>query len=191
MHQLSFSVSNKRVTAPFALVHSNLWGPAPIQSSTGFKYYLVLVDEFTKFTWVYLLKHKSDTLQVFTDFHAMIQTQFSLPLQVLRTDCGGEFTSNKFNQLCATKGIVHQVSCPHTPQQNDVAERKHRHLIQCALALLSESSLPMSHWHYAVLIAAHVINRLPTPNLSYKSPWEVLFNTSPDLIHLKIGRAHV
>jgi hypothetical protein len=185
MHQLSFSVSNKRVTAPFALVHSDLWGPAPVQSSTGFKYYLVLVDEFTKFTCVYLLKHKSDTLQVFTDFHAMIQTQFSLPLQVLRTDCGGEFTSNKFTQFCATKGIVHQVSCPHTPQQNGVAERKHRHLIQCALALLSESNLPMSHWHYAVSTAAHVINRLPTPNLSYKSPWEVLFNTSPDLTHLR------
>uniref|UniRef100_A0A2N9IZW0 Integrase catalytic domain-containing protein n=1 Tax=Fagus sylvatica TaxID=28930 RepID=A0A2N9IZW0_FAGSY len=183
--QLSFSVSNKRVTAPFALVHSDLWGPAPVQSSTGFKYYLVLVDEFTKFTWVYLLKHKSDTLQVFTDFHAMIQTQFSLPLQVLRTDCGGEFTSNKFNQFCATKGIVHQVSCPHTPQQNGVAERKHRHLIQCALALLSESNLPMSHWHYAVSTAAHVINRLPTPNLSSKSPWEVLFHTSPDLTHLR------
>ena len=75
------------------------------------------------------------------------------------------------------------MSCPHTPQQNGVAERKHRHLIQCALALLSESNLPMSHWHYAVSTAAHVINRLPTPNLSYKSPWEVLFNTSPDLTH--------
>jgi hypothetical protein len=74
MHQLSFPASNKRVTAPFALVHSDLWGPAPVQSFTGFKYYLVLVDEFTKFTWVYLLKHKSDTLQVFTEFHAMVQT---------------------------------------------------------------------------------------------------------------------
>ena len=185
MHQLSFPVSNKQVTAPFALVHSDLWGPAPVQSSAGFKYYVVFVDEFTKFTWVYLLKHKSDTFQVFSEFHAMVQTQFSLPIQVLRTDCGGEFTSNKFQQFCASKGLIHQVSCPHTPQQNGVAERKHRHLIQCALALLSESNLPMSSWHYAVSTAAHVINRLPTPNLSSKSPWEVLFHTPPDLTHLR------
>uniref|UniRef100_A0A2N9HC90 Integrase catalytic domain-containing protein n=1 Tax=Fagus sylvatica TaxID=28930 RepID=A0A2N9HC90_FAGSY len=185
MHQLSFPVSNKQVTAPFALVHSDLWGPAPVQSSTGFKYYVVFVDEFTKFTWVYLLKHKSDTLQVFSEFHAMVQTQFSLPIQVLRTDCGGEFTSHKFQHFCASKGLIHQMSCPHTPQQNGVAERKHRHLIQCALALLSESNLPMSYWHYAVSVAAHVINRLPTPNLSSKSPWEVLFHTSPDLTHLR------
>ena len=72
MHKLSFPVSNKSVTTPFALVHSDLWGLAPVQSSIGFKYYFVLFDEFTKFTWVYLLKHKSDTLQVFSEFHAMV-----------------------------------------------------------------------------------------------------------------------
>uniref|UniRef100_A0A2N9ISB5 Integrase catalytic domain-containing protein n=1 Tax=Fagus sylvatica TaxID=28930 RepID=A0A2N9ISB5_FAGSY len=72
---------------------------------------------------------------------AMINTQFSLPIKILRTNCGGEFTSTDFNQFCANNGILHQLSCPHTPQQNGVAERKHRHLIQCALALLSESKL--------------------------------------------------
>jgi hypothetical protein len=77
------------------------------------------------------------------------------------------------------------VSCPHTPQQNGVVERKHRHLIHCAFALLSESNLPMSYWHYAVSTAAHVINRLPTSNLSSKSPWEVLFYKSPNLTHLR------
>uniref|UniRef100_A0A2N9GP84 Integrase catalytic domain-containing protein n=1 Tax=Fagus sylvatica TaxID=28930 RepID=A0A2N9GP84_FAGSY len=185
MHQLPFPISNKISTAPFALVHADLWGPAPITSSTGFRFYLVLVDDFTKFTWTYLLKHKSDTYQVFTQFQAMVNTQFSLPIQVLRTDCGGEFTSNAFKQFCANKGIIHQLSCPHTPQQNGAAERKHRHLIQCALALLSESKLPMSYWSYAVSTATHLINRLPTPNLSHKTPWEMLFHKHPDLTYLK------
>uniref|UniRef100_A0A2N9H7L1 Integrase catalytic domain-containing protein n=1 Tax=Fagus sylvatica TaxID=28930 RepID=A0A2N9H7L1_FAGSY len=148
MHQLPFPVSNKTVSSPFSLIHADLWGPAPIVSYTGFKYYLVLVDEFTKFTWTYLLKHKSDTLQVFTQFHAML-------------------------------------SCPHTPQQNGTAERKHRHLIQCALALLSESKLPISYWSYAVSTAAHLINRLPTPNLKQKTPWELLFHKPPDIQYLR------
>uniref|UniRef100_A0A2N9GMZ0 Integrase catalytic domain-containing protein n=1 Tax=Fagus sylvatica TaxID=28930 RepID=A0A2N9GMZ0_FAGSY len=178
-------VSNKTVSSPFSLVHADLWGPAPIVSYTGFKYYLVLVDEFTKFTWTYLLKHKSDTLQVFTQFHAMVHTQFSLPIKTFRTDCGGEFTSTKFNQFCANHGIIHQLSCPHTPQQNGTAERKHRHLIQCALALLSESKLPISYWSYAVSTAAHLINRLPTPNLKQKTPWELLFHKPPDIQYLR------
>uniref|UniRef100_A0A2N9G021 Integrase catalytic domain-containing protein n=1 Tax=Fagus sylvatica TaxID=28930 RepID=A0A2N9G021_FAGSY len=185
MHQLPFSVSNKNSTAPFALIHADLWGPAPITSSTGFRFYLVLVDDFTKFTWTFFLKHKSDTYQIFTQFQAMVNTQFSLPIKVLRTDCGGEFTSNAFNQFCANKGIIHQLSCPHTPQQNGVAERKHKHLIQCALAILSESKLPMSYWSHAVSTATHIINRLPTPNLSYNNPWEMLFHKPPDLTYLR------
>uniref|UniRef100_A0A2N9EV01 Integrase catalytic domain-containing protein n=1 Tax=Fagus sylvatica TaxID=28930 RepID=A0A2N9EV01_FAGSY len=149
------------------------------------RFYLVLVDDFTKFTWTFFLKHKSDTFQIFTQFQAMVNTQFSLPIKVLRTDCGGEFTSNAFNQFCANKGIIHQLSCPHTPQQNGVAERKHKHLIQCALAILSESKLPMSYWSHAVSTATHLINRLPTPNLSYNNPWEMLFQKPPDLTYLR------
>ena len=107
MHQLPFPVSNKSVSSPFALIHADLWGPAPIMSYTGFRYYLVLVDEFTKFTWTYLLKHKLDTFKVFTQFQAMVNTQFSLPIKILRIDCGGEFTSTDFNQFCANNGIIH------------------------------------------------------------------------------------
>uniref|UniRef100_A0A2N9FLZ2 Integrase catalytic domain-containing protein n=1 Tax=Fagus sylvatica TaxID=28930 RepID=A0A2N9FLZ2_FAGSY len=107
----------------------------------------------------------------------------NLPIQSV--DCGGEFTSTEFNTFCADNGIIHQLSCPHTPQQNGVAERKHRHLIQCALALLSQSNLPISYWSYAVSTAAHLINKLPTPLLSNKSPWESLFHTKPTLSHLK------
>uniref|UniRef100_A0A2N9GCI3 Integrase catalytic domain-containing protein n=1 Tax=Fagus sylvatica TaxID=28930 RepID=A0A2N9GCI3_FAGSY len=185
MHQLPFPTSNKTVNSPFELIHADLWGPAPVVASNSFRFYLVLVDEFTKFTWVYLLKHKSETFQVFTQFRAMIDTQFSLPIKILRTDCGGEFLSTPFNQFCLSKGILHQLSCPHTPQQNGVAERKHRHLVQCALALLSQSKLPMSYWSYAVSTAAHLINKLPTPNLGNQSPWETLYHVSPDLTHLK------
>jgi hypothetical protein len=74
MHQLPFPISNKHVVFPFELVHADLWGPAPVVSTNAFRYYLVLVDDFTKFTWVYLLKHKSDTLTFFSQFRAMVET---------------------------------------------------------------------------------------------------------------------
>uniref|UniRef100_A0A2N9J6E2 Integrase catalytic domain-containing protein n=1 Tax=Fagus sylvatica TaxID=28930 RepID=A0A2N9J6E2_FAGSY len=185
MHQLPFPVSINKVTAPFQLVHADLWGPAPNVSINAFRFYLVLVDEFTKFTWVYLLKHKSDTFSIFKQFTALVKTQFQHSIQTFRTDCGGEFTSNEFHTFCANNGIVHQLSCPHTPQQNGVAERKHRHIIQCALALLSQSNLPISYWSYAVSTATHLINKLPTPILSNKSPWELLFKSKPSISHLK------
>ena len=113
----------------------------------------------------------------------MIETQFSLPIKVLCTNCGGEFISTPFNQFCASKGIIHQLSCPHTPQQNGMVERKHRHLVQCALALLSQSKLPISFWSYAIATAAHLINKLPTPNLAHKSHWEIVYHTTPNLTH--------
>ena len=76
MHQLPFPISTNKVKEPFQLVHADFWGPAPSVSLNGFRFYLVLVDEFTKFTWVYLLKHKSDTFVVFKQFRILIQTQF-------------------------------------------------------------------------------------------------------------------
>uniref|UniRef100_A0A2N9GK89 Reverse transcriptase Ty1/copia-type domain-containing protein n=1 Tax=Fagus sylvatica TaxID=28930 RepID=A0A2N9GK89_FAGSY len=143
---------HSRLCHPSAQCILIYWGPAPVQSSTGFKYYLVLVDEFTKFFELIVGGNSPQ-----------INSISSVPPKALFTKC--------------------HVLTHHS--KNGVAERKHRHLIQCALALLSESNLPMSHWHYAVSTAAHVINRLPTPNLSSKSPWEVLFHTSPDLTHLR------
>ena len=129
MHQLPFPISTTKVKEPFQLIHADLWGPAPFVSINGFRFYLVLVDEFTTFTWVYLLKHKSNTFAIFKQFTTLIQTQFNHSIQTFCTGCGGEFTSTEFNTFCANKGIIHQLSCPHTPQQNGVAERKHRHLI--------------------------------------------------------------
>ena len=185
MHQLPFPASTNKVTAPFQLVHADLWGPAPSVSLNGFRFYLVLVYEYTKFTWLYLLKNKSDTVTLFKQFTALVKNQFKKSVQIFRIDCGGEFTSAEFNTFCADNGIIHQLSCPHTPQQNGVAERKHRHLIQCALALLSQSNLPISYWSYVVSTATHLINKLPTPLLSNKSPWESLFHTKPTLSLLR------
>ena len=167
------------------MVHSDLWGPAPFNSSNRYRYYLLFVDDFSRFSWLFLLKHKFEVLTTFKHFKATIENQLSKQIKYLRTDCGGEYSSNAFTDFCSSHGITHQFSCPHTPQQNGIVERKHRHIVESALTILSHASLPITYWTYAVSIAAHLINRLPTPKLSHISPWEKLFQKPPDLTHLK------
>ena len=107
-----------------------------------FVYYVLFVDVYSKFTWLYLLKHNSDVLDVFRYFKATVENQLNSKIKVLRTDNGGEFTFNAFKLFCSSHGIIHQFSCPHTPQQNGVAERKHRQVVEYALTMLSHSKLP-------------------------------------------------
>ena len=107
-----------------------------------FVYYVLFVYVYSKFTWLYLLKHKSDVLDVFKYFKATVENQLNSKIKVLRTDNGGEFTFNAFKLFCSSHGIIHQFSCPHTPQQNGVAERKHRQVVEYALTMLSHSKLP-------------------------------------------------
>ena len=122
------------------MVHSDVWGPALVTSTNDFKYFVLFA--YSKFTWLYLLKHKSDVLDVFKYFKATVENQLNSKIKVLRTDNGGEFTFNAFKLFCSSHGIIHQFSCPHTPQQNGVAERKHRQVVEYALTMLSHSKLP-------------------------------------------------
>ena len=99
MCQLPFKNSVFQSSKPRELVHSDVWGPAPIVSINDYKYYVVFVDYFTKFSGVYLLKFKSDVLSIFKYFKATVENLFDHKIKILRTDCGGEFTSNAFNEF--------------------------------------------------------------------------------------------
>ena len=185
MHQFLFPVSTFHASKPLELMHSDVWGPAPVTSTNDFQYYLLFVDEYSKFSWLYLLKHKSDVLDIFKFVKATVETQLDSKIKVLRTDNGGEYTSHAFKHFYSTQGLIHQFSCPYTPQQNGVAARKHRHIIECALTMLSHSQLPPSYWLYAISTAVHVINRLSTPLLKNLTPSELLFKSKPNITHLK------
>ena len=131
MHKLPFVQSQFQSTQPLKLVHSDVWGLAPVSSSNGYKYYHLFVDEFSRYSWLFLLKHESDVLSTLKHLKAIVENQLSKQIKFLRTDCGGEYTSNAFTEFCSSHGITHQFSCPHTPQQNGIVERKHRHIIEC------------------------------------------------------------
>ena len=97
------------------IVHSDVWGPAPLSFVLGFSYYVIFVDDYTRFTWLFLLKHKNKVLSIFKHFKALVENQFSTYLNVLRTENGTEYTNSTFQAFCSSNGILHQTSCPHSP----------------------------------------------------------------------------
>ncbi|KAD6119214.1 hypothetical protein E3N88_10485 [Mikania micrantha] len=116
----------------------------------------------------------------------MVKTQFQKKIKCFRCDNGGEFTSNAMKAFYNDKGITLETTCPHTPQQNGVVERKHRHLLEVARALRFEAGLPIKFWGECVLTAAYVINRLPSKALRYRTPYEIVFGKQPNYEQLKV-----
>ncbi|PKU59088.1 Retrovirus-related Pol polyprotein from transposon TNT 1-94 [Dendrobium catenatum] len=185
-HRLPTSISQTITHLPLYLIHFDVWGPVQTGSNQGYFYYVSFIDDFSKFTWVYPLIHKSYVFAKFLEFQHYAEHQFSQRIHILRTDNGGEYINNKFKTLCNHHGIIHQTSCPHTPFQNGVTKRKHRHLIETTRTLLLQASVPHALWVDTLLTATYLINRLPSPNTHQKSPNEILFNTPPDYTHLRV-----
>jgi histone deacetylase 1/2 len=166
-HQLSYTSSERVSTMPLELVHSDVWGPA-IASPGGYKYYVSFIDDYSRFCWIYLLKHKSDVEQVFYAFQAHVERLLDAKIKVVQSDWGGEY--HRLHSYFQRTGIVHRVSCSHTSQQNGIAERKHRHLVETGLDLLAHSSTPLRFWDEAYLTACYLINRMPTSVLQNETP---------------------
>lgn len=161
MHRLPFDESVSHSSVPFHKVHSDVWGPAPCLSVEGYRYYVTFVDDCTRFVWIFPLVNKSDVLATFVKFHAFVHTQFSAPIKVFQSDGGGEFNSKAFANFLNSKGIMHYITCPYTPQQNDIAERKNRHLIETSISSMQIASLPKGFWFHSVAHACYLINRMP------------------------------
>lgn len=107
MHQFSFPKSDFHASRPLELIHFDVWGLAPVTSINDLQYYILFVDDYSKFTWLYLLKHKSNVLELFKCFKATIENQLDSKIKTLRTDSGCEFNSNAFKLLCSSHGLIH------------------------------------------------------------------------------------
>ena len=184
--RLPFNLSQSRTSKCFELVHSDIWGPAPVDSVNGYKYYALFIDDFSRVTWLYLLKLKSELKNAFIDFHNLVINHFSSKIHVLRSDNGAEYTSNAMTEYLSKNGIIHETSCVATPQQNGVSERKNRDLLEKTRSLLFQMNVPKKYLSYAVLTATYIINRLPTRVLNGKSPWQVLKGRDINLSHLRV-----
>ena len=183
---LPFPLHTTHTTKPFELVHTDVWGIAPVISHEHYKYFVTFIDDFTRFTWVYFLQSKSEVFFEFKVFLALIETQFSTKIKILRSDSGGEYMSNEFQISLQSHGIISQRSCPLTPRQNGVAKRKNRHLLDVVRTLLIEFCVPSHFWCEALSTAVYLINRLPSPTLIDDSPYFRLFAHAPNYSNLHI-----
>lgn len=177
-HRVPFPLRLTTYYVPFSLVHSYVWGPSPVPTFSGVRWFVTFVDDCTRMTWVYLLKHKSDVPKLFQYFHAMIQTQFSFKLQILRSDNGGEYVNSTLKSYFSTHGLLHETSCPDTPQQNGVAERKNRHILETARAFLIGAHAPRRFWADAIVTAVYLLNRMPSKVLDFQTPLQTLSTQS-------------
>ena len=181
--KISFPISTSRANAKFELIHFDIWGPISITSIKGHKYFLTVLDDFSRFVWVILLKSKAEVSDHVKNFITLIENQFHTCPKYIRSDNGPEFS---LPQFYASKGIIHHKSCVETPQQNGRVERKHQHLLNVGRALLYQSNLPKSFWSYAVPYAAFIINRVTSNLLQQKSPYQPLHDNVPDISHIKV-----
>lgn len=166
-HRVPYPVSHTKKDMPFSLIHSDVWGPSPVITPPGNKWFVIFVDDFTRMTWLYLIKQKDELFSVFQSFHVMIQTQFSTKIKVLRTHNGREYVKIKFQDYFQHHGLIHETSCTQTPQQNDIAERKNQHILETTRALLIGAHVPSQHSDDAVATTVYLINRMPSKVLNF------------------------
>lgn len=182
-HRLPFSLSQTRANQPLALVHTDIWGPSHIPSKENFRYYIVFLDDFSRFSWIFPLTLKSQALETFITFKRLVEKQFHLPIKSVQADGGGEY--RPFTKFLSDQGILFQHPCPYTHEQNGRIERKHRHITETGLTLLAKSGLDFSYGWFSFQCAVYTINRMPTSVLQYSTPFECLFHAVPDYTVLK------
>ncbi|UYV76012.1 hypothetical protein LAZ67_13002147, partial [Cordylochernes scorpioides] len=179
-------VTTNCTSKPLELVHMDLCGPMPHQSLGGSKYFFVLVDDFSRRTFIYFLKNKDETLGKFEEFKTRVENELNLKIKDVRTDNGTEFTNHRFKNFSIKNGIHHQLSTTYSPQSNGVAERVNRTLIETARTLLFDSGLPMAFWAEAVATASYVKNCTPHRSIKLDTPMEKWKGRKPSIRHFRI-----
>jgi histone deacetylase 1/2 len=180
-----FSNSSTISFHPFQLVHCDLW-TSPVPSVSGFKYYLVLLDDFSHFAWTFPLRRKSETFDTIRRFHAFVSTQFRLPLVALQTDNGREFDNLNARQFFDDHGIALRLSCPYTSPQNGRAERILRTLNETTRTLLFHAHMPAAFWVEALATSTFLVNRRPCRPRKLITPFELLYGAPPDYSGLRV-----
>lgn len=149
---LIFSSSQSTASCPLELIYIDVWGLSPLNSRSGFRYYVSFLDSFSKYTWLYPISCKGDVTSIFLKFKSYVERFFYSKIKANQSDWGGEY--RPLNKLLQQFGIIQRVSCPHMHQQNGVIERKHGHIVETRLALLSHAKLPYYYWDDASLLVA-------------------------------------
>ena len=175
-----------RATHKLQLVHSDICGPISPSSNSNKRYILSFIDDFTRKIWIYLLNQKSEALEAFKGFKTWAEKEAGTSIKCLRTDRGGEYNSKEFTEFCSTHGITRQLTAAYTPQQNGVAERKNRTIMNMVRSMLSEKQMPKEFWAEAANWSSHILNRCPTTALENMTPQEAWTGCKPRVDHFRV-----
>ncbi|GJR05477.1 retrovirus-related pol polyprotein from transposon TNT 1-94 [Tanacetum coccineum] len=168
------------------LLHMDLFGPSAVRSYGGNRYTLVIVDDYSRYTWTRFLKDKTKAFDQFEIFSKKIQNQLGCTIVSIRTDHGREFDNEvQFGEFCNANGITHNFSAPRTPQSNGVVERKNRTLQEMSRTMLNEQSLPQKFWCNAVDTSTYILNRILIRAILGKTPYELLKGRKPTLDYFR------
>ncbi|GJX10592.1 retrovirus-related pol polyprotein from transposon TNT 1-94 [Tanacetum coccineum] len=172
------------------LLHMDLFGPSAIRSYGGNRYTLVIVDDYSRFTWTRFLANKTEAFEKFEVFSKMIQNKLGCSIVSIRTDHGREFDNEvQFRNYCDLNGISHNFSAPRTPQSNGVVERKNCTLQEMSRTMLNKQSIPQKFWCNAVDTSTYIINRVSIRRILGKTPYELLRGRKPDLNYFRVLRS--
>ena len=178
--------SVSKSSKPLDLIHSDVCGPLSVSSMGGSRYFMTLIDDYSKYHTVYALKRKDEAFAKFKEFAEVVENRFGTKIKSLRSDNGGEYISDEFIRFLKDRGIVHETTNPHTPQQNGVAERANRTLMETVRYLLHQANVPLRFWAEALSVATHLKNRSPTSCFGGETPHQRWWGEKPDVSNLKV-----
>src|SRR3954466_1994855 len=173
-------------TRPLELLHMDLFGPPKYSSFGGNMYGLVIVDDFSRYTWVHFLLYKSETPAILKRFAQRVLNNYNLKIKHIRSDNSTEFKNFGVEEFLDDSGITHEFSAPYTPQQNGVVERKNRTLIEMARTMLAEYNTPLKWWAETINTACHIVNRVYLHKFFNKTSYELMVGKKPNVSYFKV-----
>ena len=175
--------SNRHASELLKLVHSGPCGPMQTRSLGGALYFMLIIDDSSRFTWVYFLQRKDEAFQCFKNWKTYVEKDSNKQVKAIRADKGGEFTSNAFIRFCTENGICRELANIGSPWENGVVERKNKTIVEMARTMLEHRELPRSLW---ASTSVHILNQSPTATLHKTTPYEVYFGRKPDVSHFSV-----
>lgn len=179
------AITDRKTTKPLELIHTDLCGPMETTTPSGNRYLMTLIDDYSRYTTVYLLKKKSEASARIQQYVRWVQNRFGRKPLAIRSDGGGEYIGRELREFYEAEGIEAQFTTPYSPQQNGVAERRNRYLQEMAICMLADAGLGKLYWGEAVMTAAYLQNRLPSRVVS-KTPYELWTGRKPRFEHLRV-----
>jgi transposase InsO family protein len=166
------------------IIHTDICGPLNVHARNRCQYFVTFIDDYSRYGYVYLISHKSEAFDCFLKFKAEVENQLEKKIKILRSDRGGEYTSETFKSYGTNVGIIRQYTMAYTPQQNGVAERRNRTLLDMVRSMMAHANLSTTFWGDALLTAVYVLNRVPTKSVP-KTPYEMWTGRIPSLADLR------